>query len=65
MRFVFSLSSGFVLSVLPLVYDILPVRITEAFRLPEPSLFCNVQRDFPSLPSYSKLNSNPSDMILI
>ena len=33
---------------------ILTVRITEAFGLPKPSLFCNVQRDVASLPSYSK-----------
>ena len=33
------------------------VLITKAFGLPKPSLFCNVQRDVASLPSYSKLNS--------
>ena len=43
--------------VLSLGYAILIVRITEAFGLPKPSLFCNVQRDVASLPSYSKLNS--------
>ena len=65
MRFVFSLFSGFILSVLSLGYAILTVRITEAFGLPRPSLFCNVQRDVASLPSYGKLKSNSSDMILI
>ena len=35
---------------------LLTVIITEAFGLPKPSLFCNVQRDVASLPSYSKLN---------
>ena len=29
----------------------------KAFGLPKPSLFCNVQRDVASLPSYGKLNS--------
>ena len=43
--------------VLSLGYAILTIRITEAFGLPKPSLFCNVQRDVASLPSYSKLNS--------
>ena len=33
------------------------IKITKAFGLPKPSLFCNVQRDIVSLPSYSKLNS--------
>ena len=33
------------------------VIITKAFGLPKPSLFCNVQRDVASLPSYSRLNS--------
>ena len=33
------------------------VLITEAFGLPKPSLFCNVQSDVASLQSYSKLNS--------
>ena len=42
--------------VLSLGY-VLTVRMTEAFGLPKPSLFCNVQRDVASLPSYSKLNS--------
>ena len=41
----------------PWVMCILTVRITEAFDLPKPSLFCNVQRDVASLPSYSKLDS--------
>ena len=35
---------------------LLTVRITEAFGLPKLSLFCNVQRDVTSLPSYIKLN---------
>ena len=38
----------------PWVMYLLTVRITEAFGLPKPSLFCNVQRDVASLPSYSK-----------
>ena len=42
----------------PWVMYLLTVRITEAFGLPKPSLFCNVQRDVASLPSYSKLNLN-------
>ena len=33
------------------------VIITKTFGLPKLSLFCNVQRDVASLPSYSKLNS--------
>ena len=33
--------------------------------LPKPSLFCNVQRDVASLPSYSKLKSNSSHVMLI
>ena len=33
------------------------VIITNAFGLPKPSLFCNVQRDVASLSSYSELNS--------
>ena len=41
----------------PWVMYLLTIRITEAFGLPKPSLFCNVQRDVASLPSYSKLNS--------
>ena len=41
----------------PWVMYLLTVRITEAFGLPKSSLFCNVQRDVASLPSYSKLNS--------
>ena len=45
------------ITVLSLGYAILTVRITEAFSLPNPSLFCNVQRDVASLSSYSKLNS--------
>ena len=48
----------------PWVMCILTVRITEAFGLPKPCLFCNVQRNVASLPSYSKLNSNSSHMIL-
>ena len=40
----------------PWVMYLLTVRITEAFGLPKPILFCNVQRDVASLPSYSKLN---------
>ena len=40
----------------PWVMYLLTVRITEAFGLPKQSLFCNVQRDVASLPSYSKLN---------
>ena len=51
--------------VLSLGYAILTVRITEALGLPKPSLFCNVLRDAASLPSYSKLNSNSSHVILI
>ena len=46
-----------VVIVLSLGHAILTVRITEAFGLPKPSLFCNVQRDVASLPSYIKLNS--------
>ena len=34
---------------------LLTVRITEAFGFPKLSLFCNVQRDVTSLPSYSKI----------
>ena len=34
------------------------IRIMEAFSLPWPILFCTVQRDVASLPSYNKLNSN-------
>ena len=41
----------------PWVTYLLTIRIPEAFGLPKPSLFCNVQRDVASLPSYSKLNS--------
>ena len=41
----------------PLFMYLLTVRIAEAFDLPKPSLFCNVQRDVASLPSHSKLNS--------
>ena len=41
----------------PLVVYLLTIKITEAFGLPKPSLFCNVQRDVASLPSYNKLNS--------
>ena len=52
-----SISKHFWHHVLSLGYAILTVRITEAFGLPKPSLFCNVQRDVASLPSYSKLNS--------
>ena len=39
------------------VFTDIYVLITKAFGLPKPSLFCNVQRDVASLPSYSKLNS--------
>ena len=39
------------------VFTDIYVIITKAFGLPKPSLFCNVQRDVASLPSYSKLNS--------
>ena len=39
------------------VFTDIYVIITKAFGLPKPSLFCNVQRDVSSLPSYSKLNS--------
>ena len=39
------------------VFTDIYVVITKAFGLPKPSLFCNVQRDVASLPSYSKLNS--------
>ena len=39
--------------VLSLGYAVLTV-ITEAIGLPKLSLFCNVQRDVVSLPSYSK-----------
>ena len=53
-----------VCSVLSLGYAILTVRITE-FGLPKANLFCNLQRDVASLPSYSKLNSNSSHVILI
>ena len=49
----------------PWVMYLLTVRITEAFGLPKPSLFCNVQRDVASLPSYSKLNLNLSHVVLI
>ena len=49
----------------PWVICILTVRITDSFGLPKPSLFCIVQRDVASLPSYSKLKSNSSHMILI
>ena len=49
----------------PWVMCILNVRITEAFGLPTLSLFYNVQRDVASLPSYSKLNSNSSHVMLI
>ena len=45
------------ITVLSLGSAILTVRITEAFSLPNLSLFCNVQRDVASLSSYSKLNS--------
>ena len=41
----------------PWAMYLLTVRITEAFGLPKLSVFCNVQRDAASLPSYSKLNS--------
>ena len=49
----------------PWVMYLLTVRITEAFGLPKLSLFCNVQRDVASLPSYSKLNLNLSHVVLI
>ena len=47
---------GVVVVVLSLGYVYLTIRITGAFGLPKLSLFCIVQRDVASLPSYSKLN---------